>query len=178
MKVKVAITAIVVLAMSGILAPGESSLPPSENQAPAAPARAFAGKDARSLPRGARLPAQLAPVTLRERVDGMRSTLSKMHGLLDLMRARAASNPKNTLAKANVDMWELMVGQLDQELKELQVAMVEREAVESRRAALFKQADAKADAEAEAARKRLMNPQPSSGGAGGPVQPPPASSPK
>ena len=45
-------------------------------------------------------------------------------------------------------MWELLVGHLDQTLKEARVAAAERDDMMARRAALYRQAQAKADAEA------------------------------
>jgi peptidoglycan hydrolase CwlO-like protein len=76
-----------------------------------------------------------------------------MHLVLKQMQDKAAkSKTKDSLAKANLDMWELMVGHLEKELQELKIAMAAHEDMEARRAALYKQADAKAAAEAQAAR--------------------------
>jgi peptidoglycan hydrolase CwlO-like protein len=83
----------------------------------------------------------------------MESVLTKMHLVLTQMQDKAAkSKTQDSLAKANLDMWELMVSHLDKELRELKIAMAAREDMEGRRAALYKQADAKAEAEAQAAR--------------------------
>jgi hypothetical protein len=91
--------------------------------------------------------------SLRERVHDMESTLNQMRLVLTKMHDKAAkSKTQDSLAKANLDMWELMVRHLDKELRELKIAMAAREDMEARRAALYKQADAKADAEAQAAR--------------------------
>ena len=50
----------------------------------------------------------------RERVNDMESTLSQMRVVLKQMHAKAAkSKATDSLTKANLDMWELMVGQLD-----------------------------------------------------------------
>jgi hypothetical protein len=92
------------------------------------------------------------PATLRERAQDMQVTLAKMHAVLKQMRAKAASSSKDPLAKANLDMWELLVGHLDKQLQELRIAMLTREDMEARRAAMYKQADAKAEAAARAAR--------------------------
>lgn len=93
---------------------------------------------------------------LRQRVDDMESTINQMHGLLMKMQAKQAkSGVKDSLAKANLDMWGLMVGQMDKELQELRLALAQREDMEARRAALYKQADAKAEAEAQAARAAM-----------------------
>ncbi len=83
----------------------------------------------------------------------MESTLTQMRLVLKKMHDKAAkSKTQDSLAKANLDMWELMVSHLDKELRELKVAMAAREDMEARRAALYKQADAKVEAEAQAAR--------------------------
>lgn len=103
-------------------------------------------------PRG--VPAQ---TSLRERFQDMESTLTKMHLVLTQMKDKAAkSKTQDALAKANLDMWELMVSHLDKELRDLKIAMEAREDMEARRAALYKQADAKTDAEAQAARAAQM----------------------
>ncbi len=106
--------------------------------------RGPAGKQARNVP---------TPTSLPERVKDMEGTLAQMHQVLKQMQDKAAkSHSKDSLAKGNLDMWELMVGHLDKQLQELRVAMAVHEDMEARRAALYKQADAKAEAEAQAAR--------------------------
>jgi peptidoglycan hydrolase CwlO-like protein len=91
--------------------------------------------------------------SLRERVQDMERTLTQMRLVLTKMQDKAAtSKTQDALAKANLDMWELMVSHLDKELRELKDAAAAREDMEARRAALYKQADAKAEAEAQAAR--------------------------
>jgi hypothetical protein len=102
---------------------------------------------------------ETAPPSMRERVRDMQGTLAKMHAVLDQMRANSAVTSKDPLAKANLDMWELMVTHLDSELKDLRLAMVEREQWDARRAAMYQQADAKAQAEAQSAEKRTAGPQ-------------------
>jgi peptidoglycan hydrolase CwlO-like protein len=83
----------------------------------------------------------------------MDSELAQMHKVLKQMQERyAKSKAKDSVAKADLDMWGLMVGHLDKELQQLRVAMAQREDMEARRAALYKQADAKAEAEAQAFR--------------------------
>src|SRR5690348_1430817 len=95
--------------------------------------------------------------SLRERVQAMESTLTKMHLVLTQMQDKAAnSKTQDALAKANLDMWKLMVDHLDKELQVLNMAAAAREDLEARRAALYKQADAKTDAEAQAARAAQM----------------------
>jgi hypothetical protein len=90
---------------------------------------------------------------MREQVENMDSTLSQMRSLLRQMRAKATtSKATDSLTKVNLDMWELMVGHLDKELQHMRLTVAAREEWEARRAALYKQADAKAEAEAQAAR--------------------------
>jgi hypothetical protein len=95
--------------------------------------------------------------SLRERVQDMESTLTKMHLVLTQLQDKAAkSKTQDALAKANLDLWKLMVDHLDKELQVLNMAAAAREDLEARRAALYKQADAKTDAEAQAARAAQM----------------------
>jgi peptidoglycan hydrolase CwlO-like protein len=94
-----------------------------------------------------------SPAAMRERVQDMESTLSQMRVVLKQMHAKTAkSKATDSLTKANLDMWELMVGQLDKELQQLRETLAAREDLEARRAALYKQADAKAAAATQAAR--------------------------
>jgi hypothetical protein len=89
----------------------------------------------------------------RQQVEDMGKTLSQMHVMLKHMHAKAAnSKPMDSLTKANLDMWDLMVGHLDKELEQMRVTLAQREDMETRRAALYKQADANAEARAQAFR--------------------------
>lgn len=110
----------------------------------------YAGRRAPSAKQPRGVPVQ---TSLRERVQDMERTLTQMRLVLTKMHDKAAkSKTQDSLAKANLDMWELMVSHLDKELRELKDAAAAREDMEARRAALYKQADAKAEAEAQAAR--------------------------
>jgi predicted trehalose synthase len=84
-----------------------------------------------------------------QHLQEMGETLDKMHALLKRMSANTSSG-KDSMAKANLEMWTLMVEQLDKQYDQLQMAARQRENMEARRAALYKQADEKA---AEAAKK-------------------------
>jgi hypothetical protein len=95
--------------------------------------------------------------SLRDRVNDMEATLAKMHTVLKQMRTKAASNPKDPLAQTNVEMWQLMVDHLDKQFQELRMAMLMREDMEARRAAMYKDAEARADAAAAAARRRAAD---------------------
>ncbi|HEX2663116.1 MAG TPA: hypothetical protein VHM93_09825 [Candidatus Acidoferrum sp.] len=95
--------------------------------------------------------AQVAP---GERMQEMESTLNGMHALLKKMQAsNASSRSKDPVAKANLEMWELLLTHLDKQFHELQVAAASQEDVATRRTALYNQALAKAAAEAAAARQ-------------------------
>ena len=92
--------------------------------------------------------------TALQRMQGMEDTLKKMHALLKQMHARSGSSAsKDPVAKANFEMWELMLGHLDKQFEQLRLATLESEDLNTRRAALYKQAAAKAALAAEAARK-------------------------
>jgi septal ring factor EnvC (AmiA/AmiB activator) len=102
------------------------------------------------------------PATLHQRLQEMEATVAKMHAVLKQMRTKSASSARDPFVKANLEMWDLMVGQLDKQLQELQAATAARDALEARRASLYKQADAKAEAAAEAARKAAASANPGS----------------
>ena len=127
----------------------------------------------------------LTPSTLSKRIEDMQSTLTQMHAALKRMHSNSAnSQSKDPVAKANLDMWELLVGHLEKQLQELRLAQAAREEMEARRAALYKQADAKADAEAKAAiaargfaGAQTSTPSPATQGAAPAIGPSPAGQP-
>jgi hypothetical protein len=85
-------------------------------------------------------------------MQAMQDTLTKMHAVLKEMRAKAGSSgSKDQLSKANITMWELMLGQPDKDFEQLSKTALSREDIEARRAAMYKQAMAKAAARREAA---------------------------
>jgi TolA-binding protein len=142
------IIVLVVLAATAALAqsanPGTTPGAPTLNRPGLTPRRGQVGSrstDAQGL------------VAMRQQVEDMQSTVSHMRGVLQQMQTKAAKNkPIDSLTKANLDMWELMVGHLDKELEQLRGTLAAREDLEARRAALYKQADAKAEAAAQAGR--------------------------
>ena len=116
------------------------------------PGQMLSGRKGMSSLPGKPSGAARVPSSLPKRIEDMQGTLTQMHAVLKRMHANSAkSQTKDAVAKANLDMWELLVGHLDQQLQELRLAQAAREDMEARRAALYKQADAKADAEARAA---------------------------
>ncbi|MBZ5654811.1 MAG: hypothetical protein LAO56_05980 [Acidobacteriia bacterium] len=169
MMFKTATAAIVVLAVTTALAQRPSPVAVPVGTPLTSQRQSLAGKSGISVAdnKATGVP---TPAPLRERVQDMEGTLAKMHAVLKQMRAKAASSSRDPLAKANLDMWELLVGHLDKQLRELQVAMITREDMESRRAAMYKQAEAKADAAAQAARalkaSKAPTPVPAAEGAG------------
>lgn len=170
----------VIMALAVTTALAQGTPPATEGSAQAAvpggndvmQRQGYAGRRAPSAKQPRGVPVQ---TSLHERVQDMESELTKMHLVLTQMQAKAAkSKTQDSLAKANLDMWELMVSHLDKELRELKIAMAAREDMEARRAALYKQADAKTEAEAQAARAaeaakfaaRAQTPPPSAQGGG------------
>lgn len=88
---------------------------------------------------------------LRQHTQEMQETLGKMHVLLKQMRLKAASSSKDPYIRANLQMWELMLSHLDKQLGELQFATMTREDLDKRRAAMYKQALARASVAGRAA---------------------------
>ena len=145
---------IVVLAATSALAqsaqPGTTPAPILNQSAPIPYRQNLPG---RRGPVGNRTADPQGLAAMRERVQDMESTVSRMRVVLKQMHDKAAkSKASDALTKANLDMWELMVGQLDKEFQQLRQSLAAREDLEARRAALYQQADAKAAAAAEAAR--------------------------
>ncbi len=82
---------------------------------------------------------------MHQRVMEMGKTIGQMQVLLKQMQTKvAASGTKDSLAKANVEMWQLMLTQLDQQFEQLRLATTAREDLEKRRNAMYKQAEMKA----------------------------------
>lgn len=97
--------------------------------------------------------------TALERMQEMESTLKKMHALLLQMRGKTGSgDSKDPFAKANLEMWQLMLGHLDKQFDQLRMATLEGEDLKARRADMYKQAVAKAALAAQAARKSSASP--------------------
>ena len=97
------------------------------------------------------------PPSLQQRVEDLAATVDKMHLVLKKMHTKSAANAKDPAVKANLEMWDLMVGQLDQQLQELKQAEASRQEMEARRAAMYKQADIKSQAEAKAAQQAMFS---------------------
>lgn len=153
MNVKIVAAAVVLFSIAAALAQTESNGTGTLSNAHARQVSALGSDAGRPSLAGNRGAAALAPATQRQRVQSLEGTLAKMHALLGQMKAKAARNPKDTFARDNLDLWDLMVTQMDAELKDLKVAMLTREDMEARRAALYKQADAKSQAAAQAAQR-------------------------
>jgi len=146
------IAAIVVLAVTSAFGQEKA---PAAAQAAFAPQATHQPMPTQRWGNGARGNKQTAAVnapSLQQRVQDLQGTADKMHVVLKQMHAKSASSPKDPIVKANLEMWDLMVKQLDEQLQDLKQAEARREDMETRRAALYKQADAKVEAEAQAAR--------------------------
>jgi hypothetical protein len=156
MKLSVAI-AIAILAATQAFAQAPAGATPSAS-ALLGQRRSLAGKRPMSAAPGSQSSKVNSSAALHQRIEDMQGTLQTMHTLMVQMRAKATkSSTKDPLVKANLDMWNLMVGHLDKQLEELKQTEAAREDMEARRAAMYKQADAKAAAEAQAARANMMN---------------------
>ena len=154
MKLRNVAGAMIVLAATTMWAQStQPSTPAVSTPAPTRDPRMFSsrrGGASMSLPGATGAQAVISP---RQRLQDMEGTLTGMHTLLKQMRAKAATSPKDPLVKANLEMWELLVGHLDKQLLELRTTVAARDDLEARRAAMYKQADEKAAAAAQAARK-------------------------
>jgi hypothetical protein len=93
--------------------------------------------------------ANRARAAANQNLEELGKTLTKMQALIKEMRAKT-NGAKDPVAKANLEMWTLMLDQLDKQYEQLRVATLQRQDLEARRAALYKQADEKA---AEAAKR-------------------------
>lgn len=125
----------------------------------AAPARPLAGRQrtvmATSTDADSKTAEMRAKASVNQRVQEMETTLTKMHLLLKQMQASSAvKNSKDPMAKANLEMWALMLQQLDKQFDQVKVAAREREDLEARRSAMYKQAQEKA---AQSARNAQAN---------------------
>ena len=145
-----AAAAIVVLAAATVW--GQSTSPfPAAGGAGATAIHAGATRRGMSPLPGSRM-SSVGTAAAHQRMQDMESTLNKMHALLKQMRAQAGSrSSKDQLAKANLDMWELMLGQLDKQFDQLRVTTLARDDFDARRAAMYKNAMDKADAAAQRA---------------------------
>lgn len=106
---------------------------------------------------------QVGPVTppsFQARVQDLQHTVEKMHAILKQMRTQSTVNAKDPMLKANREMWELMIAQLDKQLEDLKQAEASRVDMEARRAAMYKQAEIKSQAAARAAQATMFSQQP------------------
>jgi hypothetical protein len=115
----------------------------------AAPSRPLAGRQrtvlATSTDADSKTAEMRAKAAVNQRVQEMETTLTKMHLLLKQMQASpAVKNSKDPMTKANLEMWGLMLQQLDKQFDQVKVAAREREDLEARRSAMYKQAQDKA----------------------------------
>lgn len=139
----------VVMAATAALA--QSALPGTTPASPMLSQQDLAARRGPARNRAAAAPQGLAAI--QQQVEDMDHTVSQMRVVLKQMQVRAAkSKATDSVTKANLDMWELMMRHMDKELQELRSTLAVREDMEARRAALYKQADAKIEAQAQAAR--------------------------
>jgi hypothetical protein len=142
MKVVSAVASILMLSASTLWAQNSAARPAGISPS------AGLGMPSRSENPMARVQTDLALKRMQETED----TLQKMHALLKEMNAKpAAGNSKDSFAKADLAMWELLLGHLDTQFEQARSAALMQKDIAARRAALYKQAETKAAREAEAA---------------------------
>jgi hypothetical protein len=107
--------------------------------------------------------------SLQQHVQDMQATVDKMHEVLTRMQKKTVASAKDPVAKANLQMWQLMVAQLDKQLQDLKLAEASRQEMEVRRQAMYKQAEVKSQAAARAGQQAMFSQQPT-----GTVTTPPA----
>jgi len=134
--------AVVILAATTLLA--QSSSP----SVPAAPGGPAGSRPVLPVSNAAAVSAQeKAKNDAHLRIEEMGDTLAKMHTLLKQMQAKtAASTAKDSIAKANLELWELMLNDLDKQYDQMRNELHAREDLEARRAAMYKQSEDKAAA--------------------------------
>jgi len=158
MRLRNAAAATVVLAVTTVLAQGTPPMPAPAGMPPTSQRRPLPARKGMSPGAGNQMAGGQGLATLRQQMEEMQGTLVKMHAILNQMRAKAIKGGiKDPVAKANLDMWELMLGHLDKQFEELKAATLARADLEARRAALYKQADEKAAAEARAAQGKFAD---------------------
>jgi hypothetical protein len=158
MSLRNAAAAFLILSVTTVFAQESSA-----NSAPAAAPQTTQRPTARRWGKGVMEGKQAGPVTqlsLQARVEDLQSTVEKMHGVLKQMRAKVGVNTKDLVVKANLEMWDLMVAQLDKQLVDLKQAEASRAKMEARRAAMYKQAEIKSQAAARAAQATMFSQQP------------------
>jgi hypothetical protein len=131
--------------LAGTAAWGQAGSPSMATRAAGANSRAVvATSNAMGLAQN-----QQAQSAMHQRVEDMGNTLAKMHSLLKEMQAKNKALAKDPMTRANLEMWGLMLQDLDKQYEQLRTATRTREDMEARRAALYRQAEAKAAAEAQ-----------------------------
>lgn len=111
-------------------------------------------------PMGNRQAGPLSGPSLQQRVQDLQGTVDKMNDVLARMRKKAAASAKDSMAKSDLQMWELMFEQLDKQLKDLKQAEASRAEMEARRAAMYKQAEVKSQVAGRDAQQVMFSHQP------------------
>ena len=106
-------------------------------------ARSFAGRQravmATSTDAESKTGEMRAKADLNQRMVEMETTLGRMHLLLRQMQASAAvKNSNDPVTKANLEMWGLMIQQLDKQFDQMKVIARERADLSARRAAMYR----------------------------------------
>lgn len=165
MSLRRAAGAFVVLAVTAVFAQ-ENAPASAPAEAPAAASQPTQrptvmrrwGKNAMASRQPAAGPVNAA--SLQQRVQDMQATVDKMHEVLTRMQKKTAASAKDPVAKANLQMWQLMVEQLDKQLQDLKLAEASRQEMEIRRQAMYKQAEVKSQAASRAGQQAMFSQQP------------------
>jgi len=133
MKVR-SIAALVILAATAMW--GQSSAGPLATRRQTV----VANSNAEGLATAAR-----AKQVANQHLQEMGATLSKMHALLKGMQAKTSAT-KDPMAKSNLEMWSLMLDELDKQYAQLVSSAKAREDLEARRKVMYQQAEDRAAA--------------------------------
>ena len=145
MRIKNTVAAMVVFSAFSLLAQNPPSTAPMASVPGGMPTMPARRAGASRGPRKAAFPTSEAMAS--QQIKELEETVGQMKVLLKEMQSKAKAS-KNQTAIANMRMWELLVGHLDRTLVQTRLLVAERADMTARRQALYRQAQAKADAEA------------------------------
>ncbi len=175
MRIKKTTAAIVILSAASLFAqsaPSPVPMPSAPRGVPTMPMRKAGANHGlqRMLPTPEAMQAQ--------QIKELEDTVSKMQALLRQMQIKARGS-KDQATLNNLRMWELLVSHMSETLGQARLVAAERADFIARREALYKQAYAKADAEAARAKAEKFGaasaPQTSAPGSSAPQKPAPVS---
>jgi paraquat-inducible protein B len=145
MRIKNTAVAIVILSAASLFAQSVPSPAPTASVPGGMPTMPMSRAGARRGLQRATMPT--AGAMASQQMKELEDTVNKMQALLKQMQTIAAKS-KSRATQDDLRMWELLVGHLNQTLAQDRLLAVEHAEMMARREALYKQAQAKADAEA------------------------------